>query len=47
VVSTLNALEGQVVANAALVPAGSSGSISVFVTDATQVIIDTNGYFGP
>jgi hypothetical protein len=52
VVSTLNTLEGQVVANAALVPAGSisagsAGSINVFVTNATHVIIDTNGYFGP
>jgi hypothetical protein len=46
VVSTLNALKGQVVANAAIVPAGEGGAISVFVTDPAQVIIDTNGYFG-
>jgi hypothetical protein len=43
--STLNALEGQIVANAALVPAGTGGGIDVFVTNATHVIIDTNGYF--
>jgi FG-GAP-like repeat/FG-GAP repeat len=47
VVSTLNALKAQIVANAAIVPAGSDGGISVFVTDTTQVIVDTNGYFAP
>jgi hypothetical protein len=45
-VSTLNAFKGQVVANAALVPAGTSASINVYVPNATHVIIDTNGYFG-
>ncbi len=46
VVSTLNAFKGQVVANAAIVPAGGAGSIDVFVTNTTDVVIDTNGYFG-
>jgi hypothetical protein len=46
VVSTLNALKGEVVANAAIVPAGEGSAISVFVTDTAQVVIDTNGYFG-
>ena len=46
-VSTLNAFKGQVVANAAIVPAGGTGSISVYVTNTTNVVIDTNGYFGP
>ncbi len=45
-VSTLNSWTGKVVANAALVPAGSDGSVSVFVTDPTNVILDINGYFG-
>ena len=44
-VSTLNSFAGTVVANAALVPAGANESISVFVTNATNVILDTNGYF--
>ena len=44
-VSTLNSWTGKVVANAALVPAGTGGAISVFVTDRTDVILDTNGYF--
>jgi hypothetical protein len=47
VVSTLNAFKGQVVANAAIVPAGGNGSIDVYVTNTTDVVIDTNGYFGP
>ena len=45
VVSTLNAPTGTIVANAALVPAGTSGAISVYASDATNVIIDINGYF--
>jgi hypothetical protein len=46
-VSTLNALTGGVTSNAAIVPAGDSGAISVFVTDDADVVIDVNGYFGP
>jgi len=46
-VSSLNDPTGTVVANAAIVPAGTSGSIDVFVTDATHLIIDVNGYFAP
>jgi hypothetical protein len=45
-VSTLNDLKGLVIANAALVPAGTGGAINVLVTDSSHVIIDTNGYFG-
>ncbi len=47
VVSTLNSLDGRIVANAAIVPAGTNGAISLFVSDTTQVIIDINGYFAP
>jgi len=46
-VSTLNSFDGRVVANAAIVPAGSDGAISAFVTDNTDLIIDINGYFAP
>jgi hypothetical protein len=46
VVSTLNAYQGQVVANAAVVPT-NNGSINVFATNPTDVIVDTNGFFGP
>jgi sugar lactone lactonase YvrE len=44
-VSTLNSWNGAVVANAALVPSGNNESISIFVTDPTDVILDANGYF--
>ena len=46
-VSTLNSWDGTVVANAAIVPAGEAGAISVFVTGRTHVIVDMNGYFAP
>jgi len=45
-VSTLNSWTGKVVANAALVPAGSNGSVSVYVSNPSNVILDINGYFG-
>jgi len=46
-VSTLNAPDGRVKANAAMVPAGAGGAVSVYVTDSTDVILDINGYFQP
>jgi len=46
-VSTLNSTDGRIKANAAIVPAGSGGAISVFVTDPTDVVLDINGYFVP
>ena len=46
-VSTLYANDGQVTANAAIVPAGSAGAISVFVTNQSHVVVDVNGYFAP
>jgi photosystem II stability/assembly factor-like uncharacterized protein len=46
-VSTLNSSTGAVTANAAIVPAGSSGEVSIFVSDAADVILDVNGYFAP
>jgi pseudomonalisin len=46
-VSTLNSLDGRIKANAAIVPAGANGSVSVYVTNTTDVILDINGYFVP
>jgi hypothetical protein len=46
-VSTLNSYNGSAIANAAIVPAGTSGEINVYVTDATEVKLDINGYFAP
>jgi len=45
-VSTLNSPDGRIKANAAIVPGGTpSGSVSVYVTDTTNVILDIDGYF--
>ena len=45
-VSLMNSLDGRVKANAAIVPAGTmNGSVSVFVTDTTNVLLDIDGYF--
>jgi hypothetical protein len=46
-VSTLNAPTGTVTANAAIVPAGTGGNISVYVSDDTDLVIDIDGYFAP
>jgi uncharacterized repeat protein (TIGR01451 family) len=46
-VSTLNAPTGTVTANAAIVPAGTNGEVSVFVTQNSDLVIDINGYFAP
>ncbi len=46
-VSTLNSLDGRIKANAAIVPAGTNGQISVYATNTTNVILDVNGYFAP
>ena len=44
-VSTMNSVDGRVKANAAIVPAGLGGSVSVYASDTTDVILDINGYF--
>jgi len=46
-VSTLNNLTGTVVANAAIVPAGTGGEITVLPGGNTDLVIDINGYFAP
>jgi hypothetical protein len=47
VVSTMNSVDGRVKADAAIVPAGTGGAVSIYVTDTTNVIVDVNGYFAP
>ncbi|MGA2712967.1 MAG: NHL repeat-containing protein [Bryobacteraceae bacterium] len=46
-VSTLNSPDGSVLANAAIVPAGTSGAIDAYATNDTDLIVDINGYFVP
>jgi uncharacterized repeat protein (TIGR03803 family) len=47
VVSTLNDIPGQIIANAAIVVAGTGGEVSVYPTNDTDLVIDINGYFAP
>jgi hypothetical protein len=47
VVSTLNAVDGAITSNLAIVPAGSNGAISTFVTHEAHLILDVTGYFAP
>lgn len=44
--SILNAFEGQVVTNSAIIPAGSDGGISVYAFRRTNVVVEISGYFG-
>ena len=46
-ISTLNSVDGRIKANAAIVPAGSGGAISVYASNTTNVVLDINGYFVP
>ena len=45
--STLSSYTGAVVANAAILPAGAGGAISIYVNGTTEVLFDINGYFAP
>ncbi len=44
-VATLSSIDGRVRSNAAIVPAGAGGAVSVFASNATDVVMDINGYF--
>lgn len=46
-VSTLNNPTGTIVANAALVAAGTNGGVAVYPDQDTDLIVDINGYFAP
>jgi Chaperone of endosialidase len=47
-VSTLNYVAGQTVANAAVVPLGTGGGVTVIAgVSGANLIIDTNGYYAP
>jgi hypothetical protein len=45
-VSTLNAYDGAVTSNMAIVP-NANGSPDAFVSNPTQLILDISGYFAP
>src|SRR3954452_15056710 len=46
-ISTLNSFSGAVIANAAIVPTGTNGSVSVYAAGSTELIMDITGYFAP
>jgi uncharacterized repeat protein (TIGR01451 family) len=47
VVSSINDLQGVILANAAIVPLGSGGAFSIYSTNQTHFVVDLNGYFAP
>ena len=47
VASILNSVDGRAKSNAAIVPAGTAGAISVFASNPTDLVLDINGYFVP
>ncbi|HZP24553.1 MAG TPA: choice-of-anchor tandem repeat GloVer-containing protein [Terriglobales bacterium] len=44
-VSTMNSFDGRIKANAAIVPAGTNGAVTVYVSNTSDVILDIDGYF--
>ncbi len=44
--STLNAYDGTVTSNMAIVP-GSGGAANAFTSNSTHLILDLSGYFAP
>ncbi|MCC6362414.1 MAG: DUF3421 domain-containing protein [Bryobacterales bacterium] len=44
--SVLNAFQGQIVSNSAIVPSGSNGSIDIYAYRRTHVVVEVSGYFG-
>jgi hypothetical protein len=47
VVSTMNSPDGRIKANAAIVPAGTYGAVSVYASDTTDLLLDVDAYFAP
>ncbi len=45
VVSTMNSLDGRIKANAAIIPGGYQGAVSVYASNTTDAVIDIDGYF--
>ncbi len=44
--SILNAFQGQIVTNAAIIPAGANGAINIYAYRRTDVVVEVSGYFG-
>jgi hypothetical protein len=46
-VSSINSFAGRVLANSAILPANTDGSVDVFTYNNTDFVIDINGYYAP
>jgi hypothetical protein len=46
-VSVLNAVDGAITSNAAILPAGPGGVIQAYTSDVTHLLLDISGYFAP
>jgi hypothetical protein len=44
-VATLSSIDGRVISDAAIMPAGTGGAISVFASNTTDLVMDIDGYF--
>ncbi|MBS1828438.1 MAG: BACON domain-containing protein [Acidobacteria bacterium] len=44
-VSSINSPNGRILANSVILPAGPGGAINLYAFEATDVIVDINGYF--
>lgn len=44
--SNLNAFQGQIVTNLAIVPAGPNGTVNIFPSGRTNVVVDVSGCLG-
>ncbi len=45
--SLMNSTDARIKANAAIVPAGTNGAVSVYVSNTANVILDIDAYFAP
>jgi hypothetical protein len=45
VAATVSSIDGRVRSNAAIVPAGNGGAISVYASNSTDLVMDIDGYF--
>ena len=46
-VSTLNAVDGAITSNAAILPVGSDGQIRTYKSSSTHLLLDISGFFAP
>ncbi len=45
VTTTMNSVDGRVKADAVTVPAGTNGSVDIYASDTTNVVVDVYGYY--